>query len=79
MDVMVIEMLSYALPCALDRDMAKMVEQSLEDSQIKLLLNKTVSNINAVLMNSLQNRLDLSQKLEKSLVGRLLARGQGHA
>ncbi len=46
LDVTVIEMLSYALPRALDRDMAKLVEQSLKDSQIKLLMNKTVDSIN---------------------------------
>ena len=46
LDVVVVEMLSYALPRALDRDMAKVVERSLEDSQIKLFLNKTVSSIN---------------------------------
>jgi NADH oxidase (H2O2-forming) len=45
LDVVVVEMLSYALPRALDRDMAKVVEQSLEDNQIKLLMNKTVNSI----------------------------------
>ncbi len=46
LDVQVVEMLSSALPRALDKDMAKVVEQSLEESQIKLLLNKTVRSIN---------------------------------
>ncbi len=45
LDVAVVEMLSHAFPRALDRDMAKVVEQSLEDSRIKLLFNKTVSSI----------------------------------
>ncbi|MFZ2412519.1 MAG: FAD-dependent oxidoreductase [Candidatus Methanoperedens sp.] len=46
LEVTVVEMLSYALPRALDKDMAKMVEQSLEKRLIKLMLNKTVSSIN---------------------------------
>lgn len=46
LEVSVVEMLSYALPRSLDRDMAKIVERSLEDEQIKLLMNKTVSSIN---------------------------------
>ncbi len=46
LDVVVVEMLSYAFPRALDKDMAKAVEQSLEESGIKLLFNKTVSSIN---------------------------------
>jgi NADH oxidase (H2O2-forming) len=46
LDVAVVEMLSHAFPRALDRDMAKVVEQSLEESQIKLLFNKTVSSVN---------------------------------
>ncbi len=46
LDVAVVEMLSYALPRALDRDMAKAVEKSVEESGIKLLFNKTVSSIN---------------------------------
>ncbi len=46
LDVVVVEMLSHAFPRALDRDMAKVVEQSLEDSQIKLLMNKSVNSIN---------------------------------
>ncbi len=46
LDVVVVEMLSYALPRALDKDMAKIVEKSLEESGIKLLFNKTVSSIN---------------------------------
>lgn len=46
LDVAVIEMLPHAFPRALDRDMAKVIEQSLEKRQIKLLLNKTVNSIN---------------------------------
>ncbi|MCZ7396750.1 MAG: FAD-dependent oxidoreductase [Candidatus Methanoperedens sp.] len=46
LDVAVVEMLSHAFPRALDRDMAKVVEQSVEESQIKLLFNKTVSSVN---------------------------------
>jgi len=46
LDVAVVEMLSYAFPRALDRDMAKVVEQSLEETGIKLLMNKTVNSIN---------------------------------
>jgi len=46
LEVAVVEMLSHAFPRALDRDMAKLVEQSLEGSRIKLLFNKTVSSIN---------------------------------
>ncbi|MCX9011576.1 MAG: FAD-dependent oxidoreductase [Candidatus Methanoperedens sp.] len=46
LDVAVVEMLPYALPRALDKDMAKLVEQSLEDRQIKLIMKKMVSSIN---------------------------------
>jgi NADH oxidase (H2O2-forming) len=46
LDVAVVEMLSYALPRALDKDMAKIVEQSLEGRGIKLLFNKTVNSVN---------------------------------
>ncbi len=46
LDVVVAEMLSHAFPRALDKDMAKAVEQSLEESGIKLLFNKAVSSIN---------------------------------
>lgn len=45
LDVIVVEMLAHALPRALDRDIARVVEQSLGD-RIKLLFNKTVSSIN---------------------------------
>lgn len=45
LDVVVVEMLPNALPRALDRDMAKLVEKSLEDNNIKLLTNKTVKSI----------------------------------
>lgn len=46
LEVTVVEMLTYALPRALDKDMAKMVEQSLDERLIKLMLNKTVNSIN---------------------------------
>jgi NADH oxidase (H2O2-forming) len=46
LDVMVVEMLSHAFPRALDRDMARVVEQSLEERLIKLLFDKTVKSIN---------------------------------
>lgn len=46
LEVTVVEMLTYALPRALDKDMAKMVEQSLDKRLIKLMLNKTVNSIN---------------------------------
>ncbi|MDP2845654.1 MAG: FAD-dependent oxidoreductase, partial [Candidatus Methanoperedens sp.] len=46
LEVTVVEMLASALPRALDKDMAKMVEQSLDKSLIRILFNKTVSSIN---------------------------------
>ena len=46
LEMVVVEMLSHALPRALDRDMAKIVERSLEDTGIKLVLNKSLSSIN---------------------------------
>lgn len=46
LEVVVVEMLSFAIPRALDRDMAKIVEQSLEISGIKLIFNKSVESIN---------------------------------
>jgi NADH oxidase (H2O2-forming) len=46
LDVVVVEMLPNALPRALDRDMAKLVEKSLEEDNIKLLTNKMVNSIN---------------------------------
>ncbi len=46
LEVVVIEMLSFAMPRALDRDMAKLVEQSLKESGIRLLFNKSVESIN---------------------------------
>ncbi|MCZ7380431.1 MAG: FAD-dependent oxidoreductase [Candidatus Methanoperedens sp.] len=52
LDVTVIEMLSYALPRALDRDMAKLVEDSLNERGIKLLMNKSVSSINGAPVES---------------------------
>lgn len=44
--VTVVEMLSFAMPRALDRDMARFVEQSLRETGIKLLFNKSVESIN---------------------------------
>ncbi len=52
LDVIVVEMLSYAFPRALDKDMAKAVQQSLEESGIKLLFNKAVSSINGLPVES---------------------------
>ncbi len=52
LDVTVVEMLSYALPKSLDRDMAKMVEDSLEKQGIKLLMNKSVNCINGMPVES---------------------------
>ncbi len=46
LEVTVVEMLASALPRALDKDMAKLVEQSLDKSLIRILFNKTVSSIN---------------------------------
>ncbi len=46
LDVTVIEMLAYALPRVLDRDMAKLVEDSLIECGITLLMNKNVSSVN---------------------------------
>jgi NADPH-dependent 2,4-dienoyl-CoA reductase/sulfur reductase-like enzyme len=46
LEVAVVEMLSFAMPRAFDRDMAKLVEQSLKESGIKLLFNKSVESIN---------------------------------
>ena len=45
LDVTVAEMLSFAMPRALDRDMAKIVEQSLKERGITLLFNKSVESI----------------------------------
>ncbi len=45
LEIVVVEMLSHALPRALDRDMAKIVERSLEDAGAKLLLNKSISSV----------------------------------
>jgi NADH oxidase (H2O2-forming) len=46
LEITVVEMLSYALPRALDRDMGKIVEASLEEKGIRLVMNKSVSSIN---------------------------------
>ncbi|PWB51913.1 MAG: hypothetical protein C3F06_09640 [Candidatus Methanoperedenaceae archaeon] len=52
LDVVVVEMLSFAMPRALDKDMAKLVEQPLEASGIKLIFNKSVMSINGSPVNS---------------------------
>ncbi len=52
LDIKVAEMLAYAFPRALDKDMAKIVERSVEGSGIKLLMNKSVSSINGSPVNS---------------------------
>ncbi len=54
LDVAVIEMLAYALPRALDRDMARIVEQSIEKSGIRLLMNKSVGSINGLPVESVK-------------------------
>ena len=46
LEVVVVEILSFAIPRALDRDMAKLVEQSLEGRGIKLIFNTSVESIN---------------------------------
>lgn len=46
LDVTVVEMLSYAMPRGLDRDMAKLVEKVLTGSGIRLILKKGVESIN---------------------------------
>lgn len=51
--VMVVEMLSCAMPRALDRDMAKLVERPLEAGVIKLIFNKSVKSINGSPVNSI--------------------------
>ncbi len=52
LDITVVEMLSYAFPRALDKDMAKMVERRAEDEGIKLIMNKSVSSINGLPVSS---------------------------
>jgi NADH oxidase (H2O2-forming) len=52
LEVTVVEMLSFAIPRALDRDMARLVEQSLRDTGINLLFNKTVESINGSPVNA---------------------------
>jgi NADPH-dependent 2,4-dienoyl-CoA reductase/sulfur reductase-like enzyme len=46
LEVVVVEMLSCAMPRALDRDMAKYVEKSLGENGIKSMFNKSVDSIN---------------------------------
>jgi len=45
LEVTVVEMLSHAFPKALDKDMAKLVEDYLKTKGIELLMNKTVKSI----------------------------------
>ena len=52
LEVEVVEMLSYAFPRALDRDMAGIIEKSLEGRGIKLLFDRTVRSINGSPVNS---------------------------
>jgi len=52
LDVVVVEMFSNALPRSLDPDMAKLVEKSLEDENIKLFTNKKVDSINGKTVES---------------------------
>ncbi len=52
LDVTVVEMLAYAFPRALDKDMAKLVERKVEDGGIKLIMNKSVSSINGLPVSS---------------------------
>lgn len=53
LDVTVVEMLEYAFPRALDKDMAKMVEHRVEGEGIKLIMNKSVSSINGSPISSI--------------------------
>jgi NADH oxidase (H2O2-forming) len=46
LDVVVVEMLSFAMSRAIDRDMAKFVEKYLTENGIKLIFNKSVDSIN---------------------------------
>ncbi len=46
LDVTVVEMLAHALPRAIDKDMAKMVERRVEEEGIKLIMNRSVSSVN---------------------------------
>lgn len=46
LEVVVVEMLSFAMPRALDGDMARLAEHSLEENGIKLLFNKSVESMN---------------------------------
>ncbi len=52
LDVTVVEMLAYAFPRALDKDMAKLVERQIEEEGIKLIMNKSVSSINGLPVSS---------------------------
>ena len=52
LDVTVVEMLAYAFPRALDKDMAKMVEHRVEEEGIKLIMNRSVSSINGLPVSS---------------------------
>lgn len=52
LDITVVEMLAYAFPRALDKDMAKLVEQRVEEGGINLIMNKSVSSINGLPVTS---------------------------
>jgi NADH oxidase (H2O2-forming) len=52
LEMVVVEMLSHALPRALDRDMAKIVERLVEDTGIKLMVNKSISSVNGIPVSS---------------------------
>jgi NADH oxidase (H2O2-forming) len=52
LDVTVVEMLAYAFPRALDKDMAKMVERRVEEEGIRLIMNRSVSSVNGLPVSS---------------------------
>ena len=70
LEVMVIEMLSFAMARALDRDMAKFVEESLKESGIRLLFKKSVESINGSPVRSVSAG---SEEIETDMV--ILASG----
>lgn len=70
LDVVVVEMLSCAMPRALDRDMAKFVDKSLSDSAIRSVFNKSVDNINGFPVSSVSVG---SEKIDADIV--ILASG----
>lgn len=52
LEITVVEMLAHALPRSLDKDMAIMVERSVEEDGIKLLMNKSVGSVNGLPVSS---------------------------